>query len=241
MGSENTNTDIGNQNEIFAWQKKLMLWTIGMPSLLIIVFIAIATIQLNRFNDQITTKNESELNNIIRPALITDTSLSHNSRLNYIKWYSLTKMEEIAMNKRYNQGGLLVMSRVFIKYLGFFTGMILAIVGAVFIISKIKEDVTTISAEFATNAKAALASSSPGIVFGCLGAALMLASILQHTEINVKDMPLYLNQATMMSMGTEDFSESREDMLNQMSLNTDSTEIEKKRKADSIMHHLTNK
>jgi hypothetical protein len=38
-----------------------------------------------------------------------------------------------------------------------------------------------------------MVSSSPGIIFGVLGTALMLTTILTHSEISVKDMPLYLN------------------------------------------------
>ena len=85
------------------------------------------------------------------------------------------------------------MSRIYIKYLGFFTGMILAIVGAVFIISKLKEDVTELEGTIQEKTKFRLLSSSPGIIFGLLGTALMMTTILTHSEISVKDMPLYLN------------------------------------------------
>lgn len=234
---ENKSSETEDQQDLFTWQRKLMLWTILMPSLLIIVFITIATFQLNRFNSQITTKNESELDNIINPVSLIDTSLSTDLRLSYIKWYSLTKMEEIAMNKRYNQGGLLVMSRVLTKYLGFFTGMILATIGAVFIISKLREDVSKLSVSFNDHAKAALASSSPGIVFGCLGTILMVSSILQHSEINVKDMPMYLNQGTFMATGSSEIPQplgnSRDELINGLPADIDRSAIEKKRLADS--------
>ena len=102
-------------------------------------------------------------------------------------------MEEHSINRRYNQGGVLLMSRIYIKYLGFFTGMILAIVGSVFIISKLKEDVSEPEWSIQEKTKFRLISSSPGIIFGVLGTALMMTTILTHSEINVKDMPLFLN------------------------------------------------
>jgi hypothetical protein len=70
--------------------------------------------------------------------------------------------------------------------------MILAIVGAVFIIGKIREDTTNIEGSVADQTKLKLASSSPGVIFGVLGTILMLTTLLQHTDISVRDAPLYL-------------------------------------------------
>ena len=106
-------------------------------------------------------------------------------------------MEEYSIDRRYNQGGVLLMSRIYIKYLGFFTGMILAIVGSVFIISKLKEDVSEFEGSIQDKTKFKFISSSPGIIFGVLGTVLMMTTILTHSEINVKDMPLYLNTYNM--------------------------------------------
>ena len=91
------------------------------------------------------------------------------------------------------------MSRIYTKYLGFFTGMIMAIVGAVFIIGKISEDKSEISGTANELIKFSIVSSSPGIIFGVLGTVLMLATILNHNEILIQDTPLYLNQKTIMS------------------------------------------
>ncbi|MEP6596706.1 MAG: SDR family NAD(P)-dependent oxidoreductase, partial [Ginsengibacter sp.] len=138
-------------------------------------------------------RDEDKIENAIPSpvANTTDSLLKRNAE--YLKWYSLVKMEEHSINRRYNQGGVLLMSRIYIKYLGFFTGMILAIVGSVFIISKLKEDVSELEGSIQDKTKFKLISSSPGIIFGVLGTALMMTTILTHSEISVKDMPLYLN------------------------------------------------
>jgi hypothetical protein len=181
------------------WQRKLMWWMVFMPSVLIGVFIVLATLQLNRFNKEIETYQQSELEPI-RIAANESRNASWINQAEYVQFYTLAKMEEIAMRKRYSQGGVLLMSRVLTKYLGFFTGMILAIVGAVFIISKLKEDRSEISASFKENVSANIVSTSPGIIFGFLGTVLMLATILQHSEINIKDMPLYLNSGNLSNL-----------------------------------------
>ena len=113
--------------------------------------------------------------------------------MDYIRWITLARMEEKSLDRRYSQGGLLLASRIFTKYLGFFTGMIMAIVGAVFIIGKLQENSSDIEGAVGEQMKLKIVSSSPGIIFGVLGTVLMLSSILQHAEIELKDQPLFLN------------------------------------------------
>lgn len=177
---------------IFNWQMRLMKWMVILPSLLIILFVALATWQLNRFNDSVQQYAHSEIEFQDYNSLAVLNHTTQNQATN-MKLYTLAKMEEMAMRKRYSQGGVLLMSRIYIKYLGFFTGMIMAIVGSVFIISKIREGSSSLKASFREQANFTLLSSSPGIVFGVLGTGLMLATILQHTDIKISDMPLYLN------------------------------------------------
>src|SRR5260221_264798 len=99
---------------------------------------------------------------------------------------------------------MLLMSRIFTQYLGFFTGMILAIVGSVFIIGKFTEGTTTIEGSITDQAKLNLISSSPGIIFAVLGTILMVSSILKHNDITVADSPLYLNSNSILSLDVAD-------------------------------------
>ena len=189
---ESTPTEKKEANEVLAWQNKLLPWMISVPTVLIGAFIVLATLQLNRFEDFVYQDDKKNVENALFPvAPGTDSLLKQNTEL--LKWQTLVKMEEYSINRRYNQGGVLLMSRIYIKYLGFFTGMILAIVGSVFIISKLKEDVSELEGNIQDKTKFKLVSSSPGIIFGVLGTLLMMTTILTHSEINVKDMPLYLN------------------------------------------------
>jgi len=166
---------------------------ISVPTVLIGAFILLAALQLNKFEKFIYPGNESKSDNVIPSPVANTTDSLLKNNVDYLKLYSLVKMEEYSINRRYNQGGVLLMSRIYIKYLGFFTGMIPAIVGSVFIISKLKEDVSEIEGSIQDKTKFRLISSSPGIIFGILGTTLMMTTILTHSEINVGDMPLYLN------------------------------------------------
>lgn len=179
--------------QINSWQKKLLPWLIIMPSVLMLLFVYLATRQMQRFNTLIDAKSESVIEKIIQSP--SDSTLSNNLKgnMDYIRWITLARMEEKSLDRRYSQGGLLLASRIFTKYLGFFTGMIMAIVGAVFIIGKLQESSSDIEGALGDQMKLKIVSSSPGIIFGVLGTVLMLSTILQHAEIELKDQPLFLN------------------------------------------------
>jgi hypothetical protein len=103
---------------VLKWQNKLAPWLIAMPTVLVIVFIFLATRQMITFNKLLETKpGKSIVENIHSQ---TDKSLKNN--LEYVKWITLAMMEESSYDKRYNQAGFLIMSRVFTKYLGFLPG-----------------------------------------------------------------------------------------------------------------------
>jgi len=180
-------------DQLNLWQNKLLPWLIVMPTILILLFIYLATRQMQRFNSVIDAKEESVIEKLIPAA--SDSALYNKLKGNmeYIRWITLARMEEKSLDRRYSQGGLLLVSRIFTKYLGFFTGMILAIVGAVFIIGKLQESSSDIEGTLSDQMKLKIVSSSPGIIFGVLGTILMLSTILQHAEISVRDQPLFLN------------------------------------------------
>ena len=196
-----------NQNHITKWQNKLLPWLILMPTALIAVFIYLAYFQLQNFNEVIEAK-PPEL--FIDDVLINPKEIKSEDSIilkyqKYIRWVTLTKLEQESYYRRYNQAGLLLMSRIYKGYMGFFTGMILAIVGSVFIIGKIKESTSEIAGSINEKIKFSLVSSSPGIIFGVLGTALMLATILTHNQVQVEDTPLYLNENTILSLDLVDY------------------------------------
>jgi hypothetical protein len=177
---------------IINWQQKLLPWMVIMPTALIGVFIFLATVQMRNFEAKVFSAEKSDVaNNLVE--MYEKSNPEHATRMDFIKLYTLTKMEEHSIDRRYNQAGTIVMSGIYTKYLGFFTGMILAIVGSVFIISKLKEDTSKLEGSIKEHIKFNVVSSSPGIIFGLLGTILMATTILKRGEVNVQDQPLYLN------------------------------------------------
>jgi hypothetical protein len=103
----------------------------------------------------------------------------------------LATLEAYLIERRYHQASALLMSGLWIRYLGFVTGMILALVGASFVLGKLQEPTAEVSGK-APALDFSVKSASPGIILAVLGAALMLATIVDRDEFAVKDINIYL-------------------------------------------------
>jgi hypothetical protein len=202
-----------DQDQIIKWQNKLLPWLIIMPTALILIFIYLTYKQLENFNEVIAVEPMDLLADsvLVKPAKINAGDSVFLKNQKYIRWVTLTKLEQESYYRRYNQAGLLLMSRIYKGYMGFFTGMILAIVGSVFIIGKIKESTSEIEGSISEKIKFSVVSSSPGIIFGVLGTVLMLATIITHHKIQVEDTPMYLNENTIMSLDLVDYMDIEAD------------------------------
>jgi len=176
------------RNDQQNWQIKILPWILMVPTVLVAAFIFLATDQVSQINERLTISKDT----IFMNKLVNYVDKLDSKSIEHVKYLALIKLEQESFYYRYNQAQLLLMSRIFTKYLGFFTGMILAIVGAVFIIGKLKEDTTEIEGTISDKTKVKIISSSPGIIFGLLGTILMITTIVHHNEISVRDMSLYL-------------------------------------------------
>jgi len=215
MEETNKKTASANDKHIIDWQKRMMPWLIIAPSALILIFILLATVQLRSFESHIYQSDSLNISKSLPKvdSVTIDTSIT--TKLGYLKLYALTKMEEYSINRRYNQAGEILVSGIYTKYMGFFTGMILAIVGAIFIISKLKEDTSNLEGTINEHINFKLVSSSPGIVFGVLGTLLMITTIFKTVESNVTDAPLFLNYQNVEQPKGNDENAALNDLENQ--------------------------
>ncbi len=162
-----------------------------LPVLLIVLFVGASYWQVKDVSDGIMARERADLSTLWS-AQPGDSALTAAEYASLVKWRALVAMEHEAIAQRYEQGGILVVSRITTKYLGFLTGMIMAIAGAIFIVGRIKEGESTAKASLGDRSFS-LRSTSPGIFFGALGTVLMALTINQHTDIGITDTPLYLH------------------------------------------------
>jgi hypothetical protein len=106
----------------------------------------------------------------------------------------LSLLEANVIERRYHQASAAAMGRIYLIFLGFATGMALALSGATFILGKLREGETAIEGE-GPSLKASLRSGSPGLILAFFGTLLMMATIFSRVDIDVRDQALYIGAA----------------------------------------------
>jgi len=177
--------------ELWAWQAKLLPFMMSILAALTIFSCAANVYQVYRVEKHIETTHDTDLKPMLVIPMNGKETLSE--RLLYARWTTLATLESDAIERRYHQAGVILMTRVYIVFLGFTTGMVLSLVGATFILGKLRESQSSLQAEHAT-LKLSFVSASPGLVLALLGTTLMLATIWARSEIIVKDQSLYVKQ-----------------------------------------------
>lgn len=158
---------------------------------LTIFFFAASLFQLYRLQNKISQSPTLDLSPVLSSITLTDDPLRSREKLDIERWKTLTLLEDHAVKQRYHQANVLLMARVWVQYLGFVTGMILTLVGAVFVLGKMREERTELTVKSQT-ASGLLSTTSPGLVLATLGTVLMLTTLLTHNQIEVNDGPLYV-------------------------------------------------
>jgi hypothetical protein len=137
------------------------------------------------------TPPKTDLSAIFERFEAADRANTLINRFDYLQWRSAVALEQETIRHRYAQVNATILARVWTRLMGFTTGMVLAIVGAAFILGKLREPQTELKHE--TEAlKVSLATSSPGIVLAVLGTFLMSITLLTRFDIGVRDIPTYV-------------------------------------------------
>jgi hypothetical protein len=105
---------------------------------------------------------------------------------------SLLLLEADALSKRYREANALLLSRIWSRQLAFITGMVLAFVGAVFILGKLSESASQISGG-AKGWQVGISSASPGIILSFFGTILLVSALYSQATLDVSDGPAYVN------------------------------------------------
>ncbi len=183
------------------WQNSMLPWMIRMVVGLTIFFFIASLVQLFYLHWEIRSapRLDPKLHMLPldtahkspdKPAASSNPEMNNDQRLIAAVMAILSSLEANAVERRYHQANVSLMSRVWTRYLGFVTGMVLAMVGAIFILGKLREKESQAAVKTAA-VEMQMRSASPGLILAGLGTVLMLTTILTHHEINVQDAPLY--------------------------------------------------
>ena len=186
------------------WQRRLLPLMVGLLVTLTAFFIVASFVQLYYLQTRIEKAPRLDLG----PAMASLDEIAKdmqsgkiqdpralNSRIEQARWQTLSILEANVLQRRYHHAGVLLISRIWTRYLGFVTGTILAMVGAAFILGKLQEASSNLGAEGGLW-KVSLTTASPGLVLAALGTILILATLATSMDLNVNDGPVYLREAS---------------------------------------------
>lgn len=192
------------------WQEKLLpFMTIMVAGMAIFFFLASLgqLIYLHRTMFEGTAL----LHSVPSDELLLVENAAFDDQLANRRWHTLAALDLYVLQRRYHQANVLLMARTWVRYLGFVTGMILALVGATFILGKLRESESKVEA----SGKAGgflVQSESPGILLAALGVVLMVTTIVVYQQIKVEDTPLFtpLYNANYVIEPVEDESDAQD-------------------------------
>jgi len=183
------------------WQIQLLPLMKGTIVGLTLFFFAASFFQLLYLQSRMETSPSVDTNAIFAN-LQTNDSAGYKEKLEATSLKAKIYLEENIVARRYRQAGVLLMSGVWVRYMGFITGMILAMVGAVFILGKLQETATDVGLKFQGN-EANIKTTSPGLILCFLGAILMAITVIMQQKHNVTDTALYFNSAPVQQTGLD--------------------------------------
>lgn len=163
------------------WQKKLMPWILAIVTFVLLFFLVTTVIQVFYLQQRIQAAPDVS---------VTFRETDSQTPAQEL-WRSLLTLEQQSIQQRFHLAQVILMSRLWTIYLGFLTGMILALVGAAFILGKLRGTMSELSGK-AGGGELTFKSASPGLIMTVLGTALMITTILTPQKISVKEGPLYV-------------------------------------------------
>jgi hypothetical protein len=105
-------------------------------------------------------------------------------------WAARATLEQHALQQRFNVQVAIVKGRLWARFMGFLTGMILALTGCVFVLGKLRADVDFSGS--ASGAAANLKTTSPGIFLALLGTVVIGMALGVSGSVEGKDAAIYL-------------------------------------------------
>ncbi len=176
--------------ELLRWQRRLLPFMTGFVVAMAGAFFIFSGLHLYQVTRFIETEHGQNIRGLVESEIAKPTADQLTSDV--VTQHTLLLLEADTLDKRYHQASALLMSRIWSRQLAFITGMVMAFLGAVFILGKLSESASQISGGTA-DWKVAITSASPGIILSVLGTVLLVSSLYVRASLDVNDGPAYVN------------------------------------------------
>lgn len=205
---EDPSPEKSGAHELVRWQRKLLPF---MSRSLVVLAISFFVITIfNEYELRTFIKSEDTQSARIKIEELLKAHGKDSAISGQVLRQGLLLLEADALDKRYRGASAMLMSRIWTRQLAFMTGMVLAFIGAVFIIGKLSESRADVNLG-ASEWKAGISSTSPGLILAFLGTILMGIALIVQPPIEVQDKPVYF--VTLGIMSKEDGRTDQQQVL----------------------------
>lgn len=174
-----------------AWQRRVLPLMKGVVIGLTAFFFLVTLAQLTYLHYELSQPRPSGIPAMANALLGRPTAPAAAGAIPPSQLALAAELESEATTQRYEMANAILMAHLWIRYLGFMTGMIMAVLGSVFILGKLSETTPSRLQADTRALKVSLTSASPGVVLAVLGCILMITTVVAQQETRVVDQPLY--------------------------------------------------
>ncbi len=173
------------------WQRLLLPVMIGTVILATVAFLVFSLLDTWSVRRGIEAAPQLDLTSVLGGVNCSAATSTPPERGSCLQWKVAVLLEQQTINRRYHQANVALLVRVSVKYLGFLTGMLMSLMGAVFVLGRLTEATSKLGAEGAFG-KFTIATVSPGLILALLGTILMIATVVVNPPTDVRDGNVYL-------------------------------------------------
>lgn len=186
---DGSSTVLGDNPELVKWQRRLLPLMTRFIVAMAITFFGFSAVHLYQVSTFIANEHGKDVRALIESEIAK--SAGQGTTPDAILQNSLLLLEADVLDKRYHEASALLLSRIWSRQLAFITGMVMAFLGAVFILGKLSEATSNISGGNA-QWRVAISSASPGIILSFLGTVLLMTALMVRATLDVADGPSYV-------------------------------------------------
>lgn len=179
----NTEPGLAHAADLQTWQGKLLPYMMAGIAALALLFFVGTFWNYTRLQERLAHQDPDI---VVAIEKLRGTAASPA----YQDWYMRVVLEERAMRSRHHQNAAVIESRVWTRFMGFITGMVMVMAGCIFILGKL--DATFDGSVKAQGNEGVLKTNSPGLVLAVVGSVLIAISLVVSVNIEVTDRPVYI-------------------------------------------------
>lgn len=168
------------------WQRRLLPFMIGSLAFVALAFMA-STLWFFR---ELQARLEFRQDDVVAALSTRYQPAFEKVDLAYRDWYVRAALEQTALQQRFNVQTAIVKARLWTRFMGFITGMLLALTGCVFVLGKLRESINFTGQSTAISGT--LATSSPGVFLALLGTVIIGISLTVQANVESTDSSVYL-------------------------------------------------